>query len=249
MRALLARVAEGGGSEVMAELNRLTSPRVQIPVGTSLGTVVPRQLVLVCPKVPGQLVRLLVEPGAVVKTGDLLAEVDATKYKLEVERLQARVAVARAQVQETKAGAASSARMAVVEAKLKVAEAELRLGEYAIEATQVRAPIDGTILNRQADVGMVVEPGRSGTLFEIADLHDVVVAANVPENVRDVLFPSQPCRIQRAGSTEAHKGKVLRLYPAADPSTATYPVWVKVEERGDLLRPGCLVSVEFLGKQ
>jgi hypothetical protein len=36
MRALLARVAEGGGAGVMAELNRLTYPRGQIPVGQSM---------------------------------------------------------------------------------------------------------------------------------------------------------------------------------------------------------------------
>ena len=36
MRALLARVAEGGGSGVMTELNRLTYPRVQIPVGQTM---------------------------------------------------------------------------------------------------------------------------------------------------------------------------------------------------------------------
>ena len=36
MRALLARVAEGGGSGVMTELNRLTYPRVQIPDGKTM---------------------------------------------------------------------------------------------------------------------------------------------------------------------------------------------------------------------
>jgi hypothetical protein len=36
MRALLARVAEGGGSGVMTELNRLTYPRMQIPVGQAM---------------------------------------------------------------------------------------------------------------------------------------------------------------------------------------------------------------------
>ena len=36
MRALLARVAEGGGSGVMTELNRLTYPRVQVPVGQAM---------------------------------------------------------------------------------------------------------------------------------------------------------------------------------------------------------------------
>ncbi len=36
MRALLARVAEGGGPSVMAELNRLTYPRVHIPVGPAI---------------------------------------------------------------------------------------------------------------------------------------------------------------------------------------------------------------------
>jgi hypothetical protein len=36
MRALLARLAEGGGSDVMTELNRLTYPRLQIPVGQAM---------------------------------------------------------------------------------------------------------------------------------------------------------------------------------------------------------------------
>ena len=36
MRALLARLAEGGGADVMTELNRLTYPRVQIPVGPGM---------------------------------------------------------------------------------------------------------------------------------------------------------------------------------------------------------------------
>ena len=39
MRALLARVAEGGGSGVMTELNRLTYPRAQIPVGQAMSCV------------------------------------------------------------------------------------------------------------------------------------------------------------------------------------------------------------------
>ena len=37
MRALLARVAEGGGTGVMTDLNRLTYPRVQIPAGEAIG--------------------------------------------------------------------------------------------------------------------------------------------------------------------------------------------------------------------
>ncbi len=57
----------------------------------------------------------------------------------------------------------------------------------------------------------MIEPGRSVTLFEMADLHNLVVATDVPENLRDYLFPSQPCCIQRTGSKEVHKGKVLRL--------------------------------------
>ena len=39
MRALLARVAEGGGAGVMTELNRLTYPRVEIPVGQAMSCV------------------------------------------------------------------------------------------------------------------------------------------------------------------------------------------------------------------
>ncbi len=217
-------------------------------VATLVGTVVPGHLVLVCPKVPGQVARLLVEPGALVKAGDLLAELEAAKYKLELERLEARVAVAKAQVQEAKTEPAGAARLAVAEANLRVAEAEFRLGEYGLAATQIRAPIEGTILSRQADVGLMVDSGRSVTLFEMADLHDLAVAVNVPENLRDFVFPGQACRIQRQGSTAAHKGSVLRLCPGADLNTGTYSVQVKFEEKGDSLRPGCVVSVEFLSR-
>jgi multidrug efflux pump subunit AcrA (membrane-fusion protein) len=213
------------------------------------GTIVPGQLVLVCAKVPGQVVKLQVEPGTVVKAGQVVAELDATVAKLEVERLRAKVAAAKARAQEVKALGGGSARMAVAEAELAIAEAELRLGEVVLENTQIRALIDGTILNRQADVGLVIDSGRSAPLYEMADLRNSVVAVDVPESMRERLFDGQLCRIQRPGSQKVYRGKVLRVYPAADPATATIPARVRIEDKAEELRPGTVVSVEFLARE
>lgn len=242
--ALLGMPGGAGGAPAPAEK----------VVCAAAGTVVPGQLVLLCAKVAGQVLKLQVEPGTAVKAGQVVAELDATAARLEVERLRAKVAVAKAACQETKAvlqeggRPSASARVAIAEAGLAVAEAELRLGEYALENTQVRAPIDGTILNRQADVGLVINPGGSATLYEMADLRDPAVAVEVAEAMRERLFEGQACRIRRQGSNTVYRGKLTRLYPAADPATGTFSVRLKINEKGEELRPGTAVSVEFLAK-
>jgi RND family efflux transporter MFP subunit len=223
-------------------------------VVTMAGVVMPGQLVQICPKVSGQVSGLFVEPGTTVKTGDLVAALDATTFRWEVERQQAKVAAAKGRCQELKSllqddpKGTGAARLAIAEAELKMAEVDLRTAEFALANTQVRAPLDGTILNRQADVGMVIDPDHSTVLYEMADLRNLMVAVDLAESTRDYLAEGQVCRITRPGSKVVCKGKILRIFPAADPNTATFPARVKIEDKAETLRPGMMVNVEFLGR-
>jgi RND family efflux transporter MFP subunit len=221
---------------------------------TMAGTVMPAQVVQICPKVSGQVTGLLVEPGTAVKSGDVVAVVDPAPFKWDVDRQQAKLLVAKARLQEAKNlsqadAKGGPARLAIAEAELMLAEVELKVAESALSNTQVRAPLDGTILNRQADVGMVIDPDHSAVLYEMADLRNLTVAVDLPENARDYLVEGQACRIQRQGLKGVCKGKILRIFPAADPNTATFPARVRIEEKVEILRPGTMVNVEFLGRE
>lgn len=69
------------------------------------GFIVPRTKIVVSPQVNGIVARVLVsEEGQKVKTGDLLFEVDAVRYKAEYEQAEAALATAEARLQELENG-------------------------------------------------------------------------------------------------------------------------------------------------
>lgn len=236
-------------------------PRSSKIVLETPGTVRPRDLVQVTPTVAGRIVKLHVEPGTAVKAGDVLAELDETKYKLEFEHARAKVDLAKARYEEVKAGRVEggkvldSERFAVAEAELKLAEVELRLAQYNLDNTQIRASMNGTVLRKRVEVGAVVDPkGDSGPvsgLYDLADLRHLEVAIAVPEVALDRVFRGQPCRIYHEASKTTYQGEVSRLQPILESETRTLPLRVQIElpEKDDQLRPGSFVRVQFLAKE
>ena len=66
----------------------------------------------------------------------------------------------------------------VADADLNVLKAQKRAAELALEYTDIKAPIDGTVSNKKVEVGMMVQPGSP--LFVVVP-HDVWVVANYKE--------------------------------------------------------------------
>jgi multidrug resistance efflux pump len=115
------------------------------------GWIVPVQTVHVSARVPGVIVELRGEEGAVVKKGDVLAKLDPAPYGLEVKRAQAVLDRAATRVRDLEA-APSPEEVAAATNALKNAEVEvLKLREQLEKVRQIEAGTDGKRLSVQIE--------------------------------------------------------------------------------------------------
>ena len=94
------------------------------------------------------------------------------------------------------------------------------------------APIDGTILKKNAEEGNLVNPiamNGSYSLCDLADLSDLEVELTIEERDISKVFKDQKCKVRtEAYPDRIYEGFVSRLMPIADRNKAAIPVRVKV---------------------
>lgn len=161
---------------------------------------------------------------------------------------QAEYDVALARVKRAKAGVSSA------EAGVKAAEAGVRSAQVGVENTYIRAPFDGTVLSKSADVGEVISPfgasaGSRGALVMLADMTSLEVEADVSESNIEKISPDQPCEITLDAFPETrYRGVVHKIVPTADRAKATVLTKVRFEERDSRVLPEMRAKVSFLSK-
>ena len=117
-------------------------------------------------------------------------------------------------------------------ASIEIANARIKQYEVAIENTLIRAPFDGTVLTKNAEVGEIVAPfGGSTTsktaVVTIADMKSLLVEADVSESNIEKIQVNQDCEIiLDAYPEKSYSAYVFKIVPTADRSKAT--VLVKV---------------------
>ena len=106
------------------------------------------------------------------------------------------------------------------EASIKVAEANVRSAEVQVENTYIRAPFDGTVLTKNADIGEVITPfgaaaGSRGALVVLADMSSLEVEADVSESNIGKIYYGQPCEITLdAIPNQRYHGVVHKIVPS-----------------------------------
>jgi Cu(I)/Ag(I) efflux system membrane fusion protein len=123
---------------------------------------------------------------------------------------------------------------------------EIQRTGKAVEAIAIRSPAEGYVVGKNAVAGVAVQPGT--VLFEIADLSQVWVTAEVYEQDISRIHVGQPARLELSSFPgESHVGKVKFIYPVLDPSNRTLRVRLefrnRVDRNGPRLRPGMYGTV------
>lgn len=147
-----------------------------------------------------------------------------------------------------------SERKRALEAELRAATAELTRAKWRLDNTVITAPISGTVLKKNAELGNLVNPvafNGSFSLCDIADLSKLEVELSIQERDVSKVFQHQKCRIRsEAFPDRAYDGYVSRLMPIADRAKGAVPVRVRVfvpaEEQGQYLKPEMGATVTFL---
>ncbi|HNC62232.1 MAG TPA: efflux RND transporter periplasmic adaptor subunit, partial [Rhodocyclaceae bacterium] len=117
------------------------------------------------------------------------------------------------------------------------AQAAARAAQVAVEQTLIRAPFDGVVLTKSANVGDIVTPFSSavdskGAVVSMADMATLEVEADVSESNLAKIRPGQPCEIQLDALPDRRfRGEVSRLVPTVDRAKASVLTKVKFVDR------------------
>lgn len=149
---------------------------------------------------------------------------------------------------------ADGAAIAVAKAQVAAAAAAYHEAEVAVEYTRIRAPFDGVILSKHADIGDVVAPFAStnqskGAVVSMADLATMQVEADVSESNLTKVKEGQPCVIELdALPDERLRGRVHMIVPTVDRAKATVMVKVAFIDKDPRILPEMSARVAFLSK-
>jgi len=152
------------------------------------------------------------------------------------------------------AAAVSAARVKSAEAAIASARARVRVTEEAIENTNVRAPFDGVVIKKRAEVGETVSPfgvqGQSsregGAIATIADLGELEVQTEVSENTVAKLTAAMPAEVKlQAYQDQVYQGKLRQIFPSADRAKAIVEVRVTILNADVHVKPEMTASVTF----
>jgi len=217
----------------------------------------------------GYLKRYLVDIGAQVKAGDLLAEIDTPELNQELAQSRAQLGQADAALVLARTTSARWAELlkssSVSEQEAAEKQADLELKSATVEAArasvrrledlqafeQVTAPFAGTITARGTDVGQLVAASNGKELFRLAQTGTLRVYVRVPQAAAQGVVPGQMAELtipELPG--RVFPAKVVRTSGAMSADSRTLLAELEVDNsRGEILS-GAYVQVRLAeGKQ
>jgi len=186
----------------------------------------------------------------------LAEERDAAQVLRRNQDLQAKGFVSAATVDAAKArvdraaAAVGSARAGIV-----AAEAAARNAQVAVDYTLIRAPFDGVILSKSANVGDLVTPFSSaadskGAVVTMADMATLEVEADVSESSLSKVKVGQPAEITLDALPDMRfRGRISRMVPTVDRAKATVMTKVQFEAIDPRVLPEMSAKVSFLSRE
>src|SRR5256885_1601250 len=222
-------------------------------------------------QVSGQVSELLVDFNDHVKKGQLLARIDPTLAMQAVTDAQANLEKAQAQALQasrdyqrnrelTNDGLVARSAFEVCQSGATVANASVKSARVALDRarqnlsyTNIYAPIDGVVVERNVQQGQTVAASLSAPqLFLIAnDLSQMQILAQVGESDIAQIKEGQPVEFTvQALTGQTFKGvvKQVRLQSATQDNVVNYTVVVSVDNPQGKLLPGMTARASFLTK-
>ncbi|HEY9165801.1 MAG TPA: efflux RND transporter periplasmic adaptor subunit [Candidatus Kryptonia bacterium] len=267
----VSRTMSGSPMQVKAITVVQESPSQSQALLTASGYVVAQRKAAIASKATGRLVYLGVVEGDKVKKGQVIGRLEDSDVKAQLDEANANLELYQASLADAKwnydrdkdllkSGSITQSTFQTAETQYKkaqasvdVAKANVEAAEVAVENTVVRAPFDGTVLTKNADVGEIVAPmagsvNTRGTVVTIADMGSLQVEADVSESNIEKVRIDQPCEITLdAYPNVQYDAYVAKIVPTADRGKATVTVKVAFRNYDSRVLPEMSAKVTFLG--
>ncbi len=269
---LLAGCGEGEAAEDGAPTRlTVTVRRGNMTIrAEATGTVEPVRKVEVKSKASGEILRLHADVGDQVTRGTLLAEIDPRDVRNNFNQVQADLEVARARLEISQAQLERSNQLLAAsvitqqehenarldytnaQATLVRAETNFELSQLQLNDVSIRAPMDGTIIQKNVEEGVVIQSASQnvsgGTaLFLMANLAEMQVRTLVDETDMGMLRAGLSASVTvEAFSDRSFTGVIQKIEPQAvvEQNVTMFPVIVSLDNTSGLLKPGMNAEVE-----
>ncbi|HEV7632679.1 MAG TPA: efflux RND transporter periplasmic adaptor subunit [Steroidobacteraceae bacterium] len=241
------------------------APLTDTPLLTLPGNVQANTDAPIYARTNGYLRRWLVDIGAHVKAGDVLAEIDAPELDQQLRGAEAELATAQANqkiagttaerwrgLRDTDSVSKQEAdeKLSIADssaAQLRAAQANLQRLRELSGFKKIVAPFDGVVTARNTDVGQLISGGGAGPeLFRIADMRQLRLYVRVPQAyaaamqpglMAEVRFPDRPGR--------SYPAQLERTANALDAVSRTLLAQLVVDNAKGELLPGAYAEVRF----
>ncbi len=165
-----------------------------------------------------------------------------------VDSAERRLAVARSVL------ATQQAAIVMAQAGIGQSQAQVAVQRVNQTNTEIRAPFDGVVLIKNANVGDMITPfssasGTSGAVVTMADMATLEVEADVSESNVARIKPEQPVEITLDALPEMRfRGNVSRIVPTVDRAKATVMTKIRFETLDARILPEMSAKVSFLSR-
>jgi len=260
----------GQGPSVQATSVVTVFPSQAISVLNASGYVVAQRKAAISTKAQGRLEWLGVTEGSRVRQGEVIARLEALELTAQLAQAEAQLGLAQAELEdavraEDRARSllaqayisqssydAALARANKARAQVRASQAARDVAKAALSQTEIRAPFDGVVLTKNANVGDNITPFSSaadskGAVVTIADMRTLEVEADVSESSMAKISVGQPVDIGLdALPNQRFAGRVARMVPTIDRAKATRLVKLEFDTIDARILPDMSAKVAFL---
>lgn len=188
--------------------------------------------------------------GETVKAGDVLARLDDTEARANLNELDARRALLKNDVERLgdlfSRGAASKIAFDQAQTALREMEARIAAVRQRLEDFTLRAPIDGVVLRRDGQIGDMAGIANADVLFWVGQPKPLRVNADVNEEDIARVAEGQKVLLRHEGfAGQALEATVSDITPRGDPQTKTFRVYLALPD-DTRLRIGMSVEANII---
>jgi RND family efflux transporter MFP subunit len=202
-----------------------------------------------------------IQQGDYVKKGTVLATVRQDDYRHSVEQYagqleQAKAGAQKAQQDFDRAKAlyaanaltqpdydSAKAQNDSAQGTLTTAQALWSQAQQALADCELRAPVDGTILSRNIELGALVSAGTPG--FTLGDIHLVKAVFGVPDTMLSEVKLGKKQSVLTESYPQEFWGQITAISPQADQKSRTFQVEVTLPNEKELLKAGMVATLNL----